>query len=557
MKKMQKKILSILTILILTIFLGRGTFVEVINAEGDTNSIFNYEIVNGEIIIKGLKEDIKESIDLIIPETLNNYPITQIGDNSFKNNEFIKSLFISQNVKKIGDYAFSNNVNLKSVEFDENSQLMEIGKFAFSGGLSIEAQNPDLFYNDDYIGEGLYFENIKLPNSLEKIDDYAFYNNDGLLYLEIPENVSYLGAYSIAACDSLRYVKVGNGVEKINDYAFYGNMKLTEVYLGEKISSFGDYAFYFCVSLDTINIPPKVSVIKNTVFLECPSLVTIEGESESFAEKYAGENRKYFQETREISPKNENQLDDTLWSDVYKYAITAQNEIMIIKFDENKKSPSSDIIIPNYIKGFPVTSIAANAFMNDTYITGVKLSKNIVKTGTGAFANYKNIKSNLKNVIFENNSELNKIGIGMFYTQFPKNSSLEKIDIPKKVFYLGGQAFFNNVNLKEISIPASINKIDSEVFYGCDALETIVGEKDTFAESYATQKGYVFKEFGYDHIDGDVDGNGTINAVDLVVLKEYILMRIDDSIAVYSDINRDGKVTAVDMVCIVQIILNS
>ena len=32
---------------------------------------------------------------------------------------------------------------------------------------------------------------------------------------------------------------------------------------------------------------------------------------------------------------------------------------------------------------------------------------------------------------------------------------------------------------------------------------------------------------------------------------------VDDSIAVYSDINRDGKVTAVDMVCIVQIILNS
>lgn len=52
-------------------------------------------------------------------------------------------------------------------------------------------------------------------------------------------------------------------------------------------------------------------------------------------------------------------------------------------------------------------------------------------------------------------------------------NSLEKIDIPNSVVYIGDCAFKNCTNLKEIYISDKISFIDSDCFFKCNSLERI------------------------------------------------------------------------------------
>ena len=77
------------------------------------DSIFLYVEKNGEITITGLKEGVSDT-SIVIPETIDNMPVVEIGPRAFKLSN-ITDIKIGKNIRKIEKEAFAHCRKLSSV----------------------------------------------------------------------------------------------------------------------------------------------------------------------------------------------------------------------------------------------------------------------------------------------------------------------------------------------------------------------------------------------------------------------------------------------------------
>jgi len=168
----------------------------------------------------------------VIPDNVMN-----IGYGAFYGCVNLTSITIPNKVKNIDNYAFYN-CDLTSIIFELNSQLINIGDFAFTG---------------------CKLTNITIPNSVINIGDNAFW---GCSLTDV-----------IFASDS-QLINIGNG-------AFYYCYNLTNIIIPGNVTSIGDSAFYCCMNLMSITIPNSVINIGNYAFWNCNSLINIIFESNS------------------------------------------------------------------------------------------------------------------------------------------------------------------------------------------------------------------------------------------------------------------------------------
>lgn len=229
--------------------------------ETRTSGDFQYTLKsNGTATIVGYTG----SGDIIIPQMLDGYTVTAIGDSAFnKSNEIREencSVTLPDTIKSIGKFAF-RNMNITSINLPDG--LEDIGKGAFVGCKSItyriSANHPTFaviegaLYNKSQkkliwgkkgatipegikiIGDfacyevpncGINRNGIVLPSTIEEIGDYAFYGNHysiafygGMSETEFIKPVSesnYPYFYPATPCE----LKWGNNLQKIGSYAF-------------------------------------------------------------------------------------------------------------------------------------------------------------------------------------------------------------------------------------------------------------------------------------------------------------------------------------------------
>lgn len=61
-----------------------------------------------------------------------------------------------------------------------------------------------------------------VPDSVSRIDSYAFFGRKGLTSIAVPESVRYIFDYAFAYCDNLASLTVPDTVESIGGGAFLG-----------------------------------------------------------------------------------------------------------------------------------------------------------------------------------------------------------------------------------------------------------------------------------------------------------------------------------------------
>ena len=319
---------------------------ELPDASETSPDYFYRTYVDGGVMITGYWGS---ATDIVIPGEIYGDPVVAIDDSAFSYSD-LTSVVIPEGVTDIGEYAFSKCESLVSVSLP--STLVTIGNGAFNGCTSLsdvvyngteeqaaliaigtkndallnatwryadggdepeEPEGPlmteDGFYyevGDDgnvtitrYAGEG---GDVTVPeeiggNSVTAIGDHAFWKNQDVTSVTIPDNVTTIGDSVFSRCKNLTSVVIGDGVTTIGYRAFAETSKLTDVVVGDGVErikplafyrsgitsmvlpdtvvSIGERAFAECKALASINIPASLETINDKTFYKCESLQSI------------------------------------------------------------------------------------------------------------------------------------------------------------------------------------------------------------------------------------------------------------------------------------------
>lgn len=182
---------------------------------------------------------------------------------------------------------------------------------------------------------------------------------------------------------------------------------------------------------------------------------------------------------------------DSDWSDSITFVREHENGLVYTLINGNteyevsaKGAASGDIVVPDYYRGLPVTSIGKKAFFNKSDINSVTLGKNIRTIGDYAFANCSYITSiNIpaavtsigENAFASCRLLKGPIVIPDGVTAILKNTfaycvNLEEVVIGDGVKTIGPNAFTDCIKLRSVTFSSSLEEIGNEAFSSCESL---------------------------------------------------------------------------------------
>ena len=147
---------------------------------------------------------------------------------------------------------------------------------------------------------------------------------------------------------------------------------------------------------------------------------------------------------------------------------------------------SGELVIPDTIGGYPVTSIGNYAFWVCTGLTSITIPDSVTSIGSYTFSGCTGLTSitipdsvtSIGSYAFYNCTGLTGITIGNSVTsigrsEFEGCTGLTSITIPESVTSIGSYAFEGCTGLTGITIGNSVTSIGSHAFYGCTGLTGI------------------------------------------------------------------------------------
>lgn len=155
-------------------------------------------------------------------------------------------------VTKIGDRAFLDS-DATSVTLP--STVTEIGKEAFYGCR--------------------YLTQINISTAVNKIGEYAFFNNERLVFCGDISAVTEIPDGLFIGCKKLADIKLGAQVTSIGKLAFSDCLRLTEMSVPSRVRNVSDYMFSGCTSLKSVALPAAMTNLGTGVFDGCKALSSV------------------------------------------------------------------------------------------------------------------------------------------------------------------------------------------------------------------------------------------------------------------------------------------
>ena len=225
----------------------------------------------------------KEST-VILPSTINSWPVTKIGEDALKDNTTITSVTIPDSVTEIGANAFAGCTNLTSVTYggDWSKLTIQSGNPAVED--AVNAQLFDFAFTPDntavivkkYNGTAA---DVTIPSHYKgkpvTMIDHAAFHDSAVTSVTIPDSVTSIPDDAFAFCSQLTNISIPNSVTFIGFAAFNSCTSLKSITLPSSLSTIQSSAFYNCGNLETIRIPVSVTFIGNYAFAGCPSSMTV------------------------------------------------------------------------------------------------------------------------------------------------------------------------------------------------------------------------------------------------------------------------------------------
>ena len=333
-------------------------------------------------------------------------------------------------VTAIGNRAFNQCSNIPSIVISDG--IKEIGISSF---------------------EECWSTTITLPNSLKKIDNYAFWSNGQFKELVLPEGLESIGVGAFAYCSNITKIILPSSLTSIGGQAFIGTSNLSSVV--SRISSpmaIAEGTFAPSSTYDNVNYVDIYD--KPTATLYVP-----EGKKATY-QATAGWNLFDNIEEGEV-------LEATVDGLKYEYS-TGGTTAKVIQ-DDSYKSLTSAVTIPASViingKTYSVTGIGNNAFNYCSDIPSIVISEGISEIGTYAFQGCWNTTFTLPN-------SLKTIGSYAFWS----NNRFNELILPDGLETLGEGAFGYCGNVTKIELPSTLTSIGERAFIFIGKLTTVISK---------------------------------------------------------------------------------
>lgn len=390
---MKKPLLILLSMVVILTAAIMGT--QTASAATETDLV--YKVTDGEAMITDCDES--ASGELVIPNTLDGYPVTSIVYAAFDGCSSLTSVEIPESVKSIGESAFNGCSGLTGVYISDMAAWCGI---EFD---DTDASNPLYYANNLYLNDELVTE-LAIPDGVTSIGTRAFSYCTPLKSVDIPDSVTSIGNYAFVSCNNLKSVDIPDSVTSMGNYAFYGCRGMENVKISNSLTSIGDYTFYYCNSLKNVVIPDSVKSIGWDAFYGCEELKNVElGKGVTSIGDYAFfscSSLKNVYYTGSSSDWNNIYIASfnaplTLAKRTYSYlgndGVLAyaknENAVEVAGFYDEEKA---QITIPAEFGGYKVTGISTAAFRDCSTITSVEISEGVTVIGINAFKNCSNLK---------------------------------------------------------------------------------------------------------------------------------------------------------------------
>ena len=215
-------------------------------AQQATISGFRMEAINGgtEYRVKEFTYDTEvfEGTVLVIPDTYNGLPVTEIGEYAFssalQNGNGGISVIIPEGIRIIRQYAFSYCGRIREVTLPNSLTSIEYAAFNNCPGIR------SIYFNgtpEDWLSIDFSFPQLFSRSVTTKTNLYFY----GALVSEvvIPNGYTTVPAYAFDECASISRVVIPEGVESIGESAFT-HCPIEDIYIPVSVTSIGSYALY-------------------------------------------------------------------------------------------------------------------------------------------------------------------------------------------------------------------------------------------------------------------------------------------------------------------------
>ncbi len=170
---------------------------------------------------------------IIVPETLNGLPVTNITYSAFSKNENITYIKLPSTLVGIAGNAFNLCSSLTEIDVDSSNEI-----FTSIDGV--------LYRKDTANG---------------KINTLVIFPAGKGGKFTIPYGIETIGSYAFEHCYNLTQVDMYNTVTDINSYAFSYCWNLESIRLSDNLSTLGAQALAHCDSLTRLDLPAKLNNI--------------------------------------------------------------------------------------------------------------------------------------------------------------------------------------------------------------------------------------------------------------------------------------------------------
>ncbi|MBQ6946222.1 MAG: leucine-rich repeat protein [Ruminococcus sp.] len=416
----------------------------------EKNSIKEYTIPDSVKTINGTAFSFCQNLEEItIPDS-----VTRIGSSAFHYCKNLSVVNLSKNIEILGYDVFLDTPWLKKQK-SENPIVCINGVLIDGKNISDVKEFPE----DIRVIGGSAFENntklteLTLPETATHISQFAFFHNETLQSVTIPDSVIHLGEGAFSQCSELKEVTIGNGITELPLKTFYLCKTLNKVKISETVKKIDEMAFWGCYDLTSIDIPENVEFIGEDVFdvssLWEPALETITIRNPKC-------------ELSEDSIPEKTTIYGYKGSTAQEYAEKYNRTFIDIESDDTQLTP-----------------ISGKCGENASFVLDSEGTLTI--SGTGTVKQPQELYESEENAIFLQTPKysVKKIvieeGISEIGMQaFNKLSEVTSLTLPKSLQIINSLSFEGCTSLKSVKIPDSVTSLGLFCFANCTSLEEVI-----------------------------------------------------------------------------------